>query len=93
MATKFKSYRHESRADWGATLEVDQSPDRDQIKLGALLRIADSLEKIEKPFKQLLADVEFYRNSTRALQARNETLSKRCAAYRGIITKLKKEKA
>jgi hypothetical protein len=38
---KFKSYREESREDYGTTSD---SLDREQISLGALLRIADSIE-------------------------------------------------
>lgn len=60
METKFKNYRRESRdKNWGT---YDEVLSFDQINTGSLLRIADSLEKIEKPYLQLIEEVEFYRN-------------------------------
>ena len=92
MAKVFKPYRKESKINWGTTVEENVPLDNDQIQLGALLRIADSLENMEQPFKKLLEDVEFYRNSARALSDRNESLKRRVAALQGVITKMKKAK-
>lgn len=48
MSGKWTPYKQESRKDWGATLEENQKLDREQIQLGAVLRIADALEDIGK---------------------------------------------
>lgn len=40
----FKSYRDESRTNWGVTVAEATKPDRDQLYLGCMLRIADATE-------------------------------------------------
>jgi hypothetical protein len=85
----FKSYKKESRSDWGSTVDENVVLDRDQLKLGAVLRIADSLEKMEQPYLQLIRDVEWYKKRVQNLDAQNDTLRKRVAAYQGVIKRMK----
>lgn len=87
-----KSYRKESRSDWGRTLPEGENIETEGIKLGAILRIADSLEKIEQPYLQLLNDVEWTRDRNKLLRAANDRLHKQVAAYKGIIKRMKKKK-
>jgi chromosome segregation ATPase len=70
----------------------------EMAQLGAVLRIADSLEKIEKPFVELLEKVknqeermEFLRMTNRKLNDENDKLTHRIRGYKGEITKLKLE--
>lgn len=44
---KFNSYRETSRTDWGVN-EDNHKPSLEVLRLGALLRIADSLERIAR---------------------------------------------
>lgn len=84
-----RSYRTESRADWGT---VDDGPvATDQIKLGCMLRIADATELMSRNFVSMQNDLEstkrnrdFYREKYHQALASN-------AALRGVITKLKKK--
>jgi hypothetical protein len=92
MATVFKEYKEESLGNWGASIDQSQQIGFEQIKLGAILRIADSLENIEKPFKKLLDDADRYERYYRNEVAANKKLSKRIAAYQGIINRMKKQK-
>jgi hypothetical protein len=92
MAKEFRAYKEESKSNYGAYLEKGCNPNREQIKLGAILRIADSLENIEKPFKKLLDDAQRYEKYYREEVAANKKLSKRIAAYQGIINRMKKQK-
>lgn len=93
MANNFKAYKEQSRANWGADFKEGEQLSRDQIQLGAILRIADSLEKMEKPYAQLLDSVNYLRNSNKELQYDNSVLKKQVAAFKGIINKMKKERS
>ena len=84
----FKSYRKESRTDWGA--ETDQNISREQIELGALLRIADATELMCKDREKLERDYKYMRESRGAYRAALEVERRRSAALRGVITKMKK---
>lgn len=94
MADKvFKAYKQESRSNWGTSIPKDQSIDREQILLGAVLRIADSMEKMEQPFQQLINDREHFKNATNRLAGENKKLRKQVAAYQGIIKRMKKQRS
>ena len=55
-----KSYREQSRDDWGTSSSI---LNLDQIKTGALLRIADATEKMCLDREKLERDYRFMRNS------------------------------
>jgi hypothetical protein len=63
----------------------------DQINAGSLQRIADSLEKMEQPYLQLLRDNEFLNRRYKEQQADLQRMAKRIWAYQGVITKMKKK--
>lgn len=67
-------------------------PTPDELSAGSLQRIADSLEKMEQPYLQLLRDVVFYKKRVESYSRQNDTLRKRVAAYQGVIKRMKKEK-
>lgn len=52
---------------------------------------ASSLEIMQEPYVRLLNDVEYLRNSNKTRLARIEKLEKQVAAYKGVITKMKKK--
>lgn len=83
-----KYFKEESRANWYTTKEMSS----DDLKVGALLRMADSLEKMEKPFAQLLSEREQYQRWYNEEKAKRRKMEKQLAAYKGIINRLKKQK-
>lgn len=85
----FKSYRKESRIDWGTFQKGDLS--LDEIKTGCLLRIADSLEKLEIPHKGLLTENEHLGRRVKEQGAVIDQLRRSNAALRGTITRMKKK--
>ncbi len=46
MGKRFNSYRDESRGNWGKTLEDGVVLSDENLKIGAIFRIADALESI-----------------------------------------------
>ncbi len=84
--SKYKDYREESRKNWGTTGE---GLTIEQINLGAFLRIADSLERMEKPYKKLLDDTDYLQRRHKENLDRIEYLERSRAALKGVITKIK----
>ena len=85
---EFKSYKEGSRVNWGTSRSGNLTDA--QIQLGATLRIADSLEKMEQPYLKLISDVEYLRKSRRNLTSENEHLRRSNAAIKGHFSRLKK---
>lgn len=83
----FKDYREESRKNWGA--ETDVSITREQIGLGALLRIADALEKMAEPYTHLLNEATYLRERNKILRSEINRFSRKIAAYRGLLKRKK----
>jgi len=63
----------------------------DEIKTGCLQRIADSLEKIEKPYQNLISDYEYLKEVNARLRDSNDKLMNQVKAYKGHITRLKRK--
>jgi len=90
----FKSYRDASKDNWGVDDSTTGDPERvkmgpDQIKAGALQRIADATELMAKNYiemqrenERLRVDKAMYYRWYQKEQNRNRSL-------RGVITKLK----
>lgn len=86
---RFKSFREESKSNWGIT--IDRQPTNEEIQLGAILRIANASEKMASNYIKMQQDLEWYRIRCKSL---NETIGSRnrqIANLRGQITKLKKK--
>ena len=86
---KFKSYREESRTNYGRDVEEGRSLTSDELMLGAVLRIADATEAMAKKYIDLERN---YNNLSRDYKARGETirtLEKQNSSYRGVITRMK----
>ncbi len=84
----FKSYRAESRADWGTSEEGSLSIE--QINCGAHLRIADAVEAMAKHHVTLREERDRFERWYKEARAREEKLKHSNAALRGYITRLKK---
>ncbi len=78
----FINYREGSKLSWGITKE--KSLTIEEITLGCMLRIADSLEKMEEPYTELLQIIENYKD----LEIENKKLKKTISGLKGYITKL-----
>lgn len=88
----FISHRENSKTNWGKTTSDQTNPDRDDIQLGCLLRIADATEAMAKYHVQIIKDRDLYERLYRDSQAGSRKLERQNAALRGVITKLKKAK-
>jgi hypothetical protein len=85
----YQDYKQESRKDWGVNQDAEAKLTLDQIKAGAILRIADSLERMEKPFADLIAENQRLKDSKNYWVARCNTLKRSVNAYKGIVKKKK----
>ena len=83
-----KSYREESRKDWGMSKPGNLS--LDQVNCGALLRIADATETMARNHVQMQADLDYYKTLSETRAEVINRLERSNAALRGTITKLKK---
>jgi hypothetical protein len=73
------TYQEISKGKWTPGKSVTQ----DSIQLGALLRIADSMEIIAQDYRRLIQENEQLRNQIKHLAADLQTERRRVAAYRG----------
>lgn len=85
----FKSYREESRTNWGVTVTENTKPDREQLMLGCMLRIADATEAMAKNYTQLQNELKWANEKNGRNQTRIEKLQRQVNAYKGIVKKLK----
>lgn len=87
--SNFKSYRDQSKRDYGTN--QDHKLSLDQIQLGAILRIADASEKMASNYSQMQQDLDWYRIRCKSLNETIESRNRQIANLRGQITKLKKK--
>lgn len=83
----FKSYREESKINWG--IATSQNLTREQIQLGAVLRIADAVEKMAQNYDHLLSDRDWYKRRYKEQSLEISRLRRSQAALRGYIKRLK----
>ena len=82
------TYQEISRKGWnagngtGATME--------DIKLGALLRIAEALEKMGVPYDNMIRDRDYQKRRKEDLEQEKRILLRANAALRGHIKRMKK---
>lgn len=89
MTMAFKPYKDESRSNWGCT---DRPPGTDELKLGALMRIAGH-GSVAHEYKRLIEQRDMYERWWREARACSERLARSNASLRGQITKLRKRLA
>ena len=86
----FKRYREESRSNWGRYVAEGENLDRDAIKLGAILRIADATEVMARSYDQLIAERDRYKRWYEQERDSGMRMSRRINSLRGVITRMKK---
>jgi hypothetical protein len=86
---KEKFYKEESRKNW--YVNTSEALTREQLQLGAILRIADACEAMAKNHERLLSDLAYYEKRTKELLDRNSHLYRSNCALRGVIKKRKQE--
>lgn len=86
----FKSYRQESKTDWGTNDNSSQLT-LDQINSGALLRIADATELMASNYTQLQAEAEKYKRWYKEQYEDGKRMAKRISTLQGVITRMKKK--
>ena len=86
-----KSYREESRKNYGQDSAPDEGLTLDQLNAGALLRIADASEAMARNHNELIEDLERERRWRKDAERSLERERRAGAAYRGHIKRLKRE--
>ena len=86
--TEIKSYRKESRTDYGTSEGITT----EHLMVGAVLRIADATEKMAHNYAQLLSDLNWYKKRYQQEKDKNEQLRKSVASYKGHLTRLRHNK-
>lgn len=82
-------YRDEAKKNWHRG--DGGAPDLEQLKFGALQRIADALEVSVREHEQLKRSHEWYKECYDKHIKKIATLERRVAALRGVITKMKRK--
>ena len=81
----WKDYREFSKIyKWGREVEEGKNLTIEDLKIGCLLRIADSLERMEQPYKDLLQIIENYKEFERE----NKKLKQTISSLKGHIKKI-----
>ncbi|OFE11423.1 hypothetical protein PHACT_12770 [Pseudohongiella acticola] len=89
----FKSYRDESRKNYGATVNSDAGITRDQLDAGSLMRIADACEKMCLDREKLERDYKYMRSERDRYREHFYRSERRLSATKGVVTKLKRKLA
>lgn len=84
----WKDYRQESRGKWGSGQAREL--DRDQIKTGCLLRIADATELMAKNYEDLISARDCAVEAAEYWKQIADSNTRSNTALRGQITKLRR---
>jgi hypothetical protein len=84
-------FTNESRKGWHRPGGVEAS--NDDIKVGCLQRIADSVETIAKDKERLEANRDYWKREAERLQKIRERLERQNSGLRGVITRMKRKAA
>lgn len=85
-----KNFKQESRnPNWGKSIGAINN---DDLKVGALLRIADAAEAMAKRHTELINERDMYERLYRNADSDRVEYRKTISALKGVITKLKKKK-
>jgi len=81
-----KSLRNISRNNYNHS---GDNPDREELKIGALLRIADATEVMSKNYSDLIRERDRYKKWYQNQREKNERLEKTIAGQKGWITRFR----
>ncbi len=91
MAKTWRNYKDESRKNnIGENVEEGYRPCDDQIKLGAILRIADAVEMVASSYDVLRIDRDRYRQWHKDGMEYKKVLLHQIAGLKGYIRRLKR---
>lgn len=85
----FLEYREHSRRGWG-THSTDNRLTDEQIRTGAIQRIADACEKMAASYDQMRQDRDWQKEAKERERAHAKRLEHRVAGLRGYIKRLKR---
>ena len=91
MTAAHRSYREESRKNYGQVLDPLVMMNDDQLKIGALLRIADATEKMAQRHTELIRERDNYKHDAEYWRSEYDRIERRRRAAQAQITKLKKK--
>ncbi|HET8883026.1 MAG TPA: hypothetical protein VFM56_12695 [Solimonas sp.] len=83
-----RTYREASRTDWYRS--DGGQPDLEQMKLGAMQRIADAAEKMAQRHTELIGERDWYERKYKQEQAANRRLCYQLRGARGQVTKARR---
>lgn len=87
MSEQWRSYRDESRANWG---REDRRANHEEIMLGCAQRIADATEKMAANYDAMVCDRDWWKGRAERSSASLATEKRRTAALRGVIGRIKR---
>lgn len=85
-----KSFKDQSRIDWHNKDRQLYATEED-IKTGALQRIADATEVMAKNYIKMQSDLDLYKRLYKEVSESNSRMARRIYSLKGVITKLKKK--
>jgi hypothetical protein len=88
-----KSYRDESRKDYGKILLESENLTLEQLQTGALLRIADAAEKLAASYDTLWNERDFQEGRAKHAHERLAKAQRSNRALRGYLKRLKRKAA
>lgn len=83
-----KKYKAESKKDWGVTTNDQLS--MQELQFGAILRIADAVEKIALDKISLEANLKFYKDLANKRLEEIDSLKRARDSYKGKFNRLKR---
>jgi hypothetical protein len=81
----FKEYTAESRREWGR--ETNHELSHEDVRLGAILRIADAVEKIAKSYDEMRIDRDWWKGRAGSAEEEIRNLKSVIRGLRGALTK------
>ena len=91
MGRHFIPYREDSKKNYGEYRDsADANLCNDQIKLGAVLRIADACEVMAKRHTELIAERDKFERWYKERNKEIDRLYRVIRSLRGVITRMKK---
>jgi len=89
----YKDFREQSCGRWGTTIEETDTLTENQLQTGALLRIADAVEKIAEDHDRLKHDRDLQADRARYAFGRAQKAERSNRALRGYLKRLKRKAA
>lgn len=92
----FKSYKSAIDENWGTSDPTVNNPDDikltiEQINIGCMLSIADSMKAMATNHVRLQNDYDYMRKERDRYRSKSESLENKIRTMKGVITKLKKK--